>query len=326
MDVSPARGWEVVRQRAPDLHRPGISPAAKLAAFRLGSAASAVLPGAVGRSLAEGVGLVAARMGGAGGIAAFRHRRALVGGHLRRVYGPEMSDIALGLKVDEVFASYARYWAESLRLPSLTPQEVDAGMSFRGMDHLQTALTGRGGAILALPHLGGWDWGGMWMARSHWPVSVVVEALNPPEVFEWFVDFRTRLGMEVIPLDHRAASSSMRALRSGRALCLLSDRVIGPTPGVEVGLFGALTRLPAGPVTLALRTGAPLLPCAVYFDSGPSGHLAVVERPLVVERRGRLRDDVQRGTQQLAERLEVLIRRAPTQWHLMQPIWPSTEN
>lgn len=136
-----------------------------------------------------------------------------------------MSDVTLALRVDEAFASYGRYWAESLRLPSLTAAEVDAGMSFRGMDHLQTALGQGRGAILALPHLGGWDWGGMWMARSNWPVSVVVEALCPPEVFEWFVEFRRRLGMEVIPLDQGAAVASMRALKGGRALCLLSDRL-----------------------------------------------------------------------------------------------------
>lgn len=259
------------------------------------------------------------------GVGAVRERRELAAAHLRRVYGPDMSDLTLSLRVDEAFASYARYWAESLRLPSLTAAEVDAGMSFRGMGHLQAALAGGRGAILALPHLGGWDWGGMWMARSNWPISVVVEALRPPEVFEWFVGFRRRLGMEVIPLGPGAASASVRALAGGRALCLLSDRMVGDGPGVEIDLFGSPTRIPAGPVTLALRTGAPLLPAAVYFAAGAADHLAVVRPPLIVERRGRLRDDVAAGTQALARELEELIRRAPTQWHMLQPIWPTAD-
>jgi KDO2-lipid IV(A) lauroyltransferase len=37
----------------------------------------------------------------------------------------------------------------------------------------------------------------------------------------------------------------------------------------------------------------------------------------------RLSDDVARITQLLARELEVLIRRAPEQWHLLQPNWPS---
>lgn len=272
--------------------------------------------------MAEGVGLMAAQMGGRWGPDAFRRRRAVVTAHLRRIYGPDISEAKLDRAVNEAFASYGRYWAESLRLPSLSATEIDAGMSMEGTDHLHAALAGDRGAILALPHLGGWDWGGVWMAQSLWPVSVVVEALDPPEVFEWFVEFRSRMGMEVIPLDAGAASASMRALGAGRALCLLSDRAIGAAAGVTVDLFGSPTRLPAGPVTLALRSGAPLLPCAVYFAGGAMGHRAVVEPPIPLERRGRLRHDVERGTQQLADRLEVLIARAPTQWHMMQPVWP----
>jgi KDO2-lipid IV(A) lauroyltransferase len=49
-----------------------------------------------------------------------------------------------------------------------------------------------------------------------------------------------------------------------------------------------------------------------------------VRPPLAVERAGkRLRDDVQRITQDLARELEILIRRAPSQWHMFQPNWPS---
>ncbi len=87
--------------------------------------------------------------------------------------------------------------------------------------------------------------------------------------------------------------------------------------------FGERTRLPAGPVTLALRTGATVLPCAVYFGSRPEEHVGVFRPPLLIERRGRLREDVAMGTERLAREFEGLIRKAPTQWHLMQPNWPS---
>jgi hypothetical protein len=38
---------------------------------------------------------------------------------------------------------------------------------------------------------------------------------------------------------------------------------------------------------------------------------------------GKLRADVTALTEKLAGELEVLIRRAPEQWHLFQPNWPS---
>jgi KDO2-lipid IV(A) lauroyltransferase len=78
--------------------------------------------------------------------------------------------------------------------------------------------------------------------------------------------------------------------------------------------------MPAGPATLALRTGATLCTGAVY--SGPGrDHRAVVEEPIDTTRTGSLRTDVARITQVIATRLEGLIRRAPEQWHVFQPLW-----
>ncbi|MCP5025161.1 MAG: phosphatidylinositol mannoside acyltransferase, partial [Actinomycetia bacterium] len=91
--------------------------------------------------------------------------------------------------------------------------------------------------------------------------------------------------------------------------------------GIEVDFFGECTTMPAGPAALALRTGAPLLPVGVYYR-GERRH-CVVHPPMVVERQGRLRDDVTRITQDVAHRLEEIIRVAPEQWHLLQPNWPS---
>ena len=49
----------------------------------------------------------------------------------------------------------------------------------------------------------------------------------------------------------------------------------------------------------------------------------MIRPPVATDRRGRLRDDIARVTQELAGELESLIGRAPEQWHLLQPNWPS---
>jgi KDO2-lipid IV(A) lauroyltransferase len=126
--------------------------------------------------------------------------------------------------------------------------------------------------------------------------------------------------MEVVGLGPSAGTEALAMLRENRAVCLPSDRHVGGV-GVEVEFFGEQTMLPAGPATLALRTGAVLLPIAVY--DRPGGCHGVVRPPIAIERRGRLRDDVARVTQVLAGELEVLISAEPEQWHLLQPNWPS---
>jgi KDO2-lipid IV(A) lauroyltransferase len=66
-----------------------------------------------------------------------------------------------------------------------------------------------------------------------------------------------------------------------------------------------------------------LLPTAAYFTDRGVGHHGVIGAPMNCERQGKLRADVQRITQDLAYELEKLIQRAPEQWHLLQPNWPS---
>ena len=129
--------------------------------------------------------------------------------------------------------------------------------------------------------------------------------------------------MNIVPLGPTAGPEVLAALKRNDVVCLLADRDVNGA-GIDVTFFGEKTTMPGGPATLALRSGAPLCPTAVYFD-GRYGHRGVVRPPLDATRTGRLRADVHRLTQQVADELEELIRAAPEQWHLMQPNWPSDE-
>lgn len=241
--------------------------------------------------------------------------------HLRRVHTAPLSPIALRSASRLSFESYARYWVESLRLPAMAGEDIDAGMWAEGLPHLDAALSAGKGAILALPHLGGWDFGGAWLVRRGYPLAVVVEPLDPPELLAWFSALRAGLGLKVIPLGPQAGAAVLQELRANRVVALLCDRDIGGG-GMDVEFFGERTTLPAGPMTLALRAGAAVLPTAVYFE-GDRGHRGEVRPSLATERQGSLRSDVARLTQDLATGLESLIRAAPEQWHLFQPNWPS---
>jgi KDO2-lipid IV(A) lauroyltransferase len=258
---------------------------------------------------------------GIGLLAGMREKRTIIERHLLRVQ-PQLRGPELTRAVFAAFDSYARYYVEMFRLPSLSRRQIQDGIVVSGLEHFNGALEGGKGVILALPHLGGWEWAGRWVAEQGHPITVVVESLEPPELFEWFVGLRESLGMHVVPLGDGAGTAVIKALKANTVVCLLSDRDIGGR-GVSVEFFGERTRLPAGPAALSLRTGAPLLPVAAYFTTRRDGHRGLVRPPLATDRQGTLREDVARVTQALAHELEDLIRRAPTQWHLFQPNWPS---
>lgn len=283
-----------------------------VSAYRVAAAAARLVPGPVATLAGRGIG---AAMGFGDG-----ERRRIVARHQQRAHGGTLSPAALRRAVQRAFDSYARYYVEAFRLPQLSAAELDAGMSYEGYGHVRDALDGGKGAILVVPHLGCWDYAGAWVNAQGVPITVIVEPLEPPELFEWFADFRGSLGMTVVPLGPDVAAASMRALKNNELLCLLSDRNLG-AGGIDVTFFGERTTLPGGAAMLALRTGAPILPTAAYYRGDL--HHGIVRPPIPVERSGTLRDDVARVTQLVADELEGLIRRAPEQWHLMQPNWPS---
>ncbi len=289
------------------------------------SAASRMLPLSVLNPLAQIVGSVI-------GPRLMADKAAMLQRHLSRMehVASPRDAAAAG------FGSYARYWVESFRLPSLSNRQIDRGFSFIDYGRIEEVRAQEIGPILVLPHLGGWEWAAAWLGRvAEVPVTAVVERLEPDDVFEWFTDLRSSWGVDVVPLGPDAFTRLTTAAKNRNILCLLADRDVGET-GVDVEFFGETTKLPVGPAVLASRTGAPILPTAVYF----SGHQRIcrVGRPIWPDRarngdrggdsanaatRRRPRERYQALTQQFATELERLISDAPEQWHLLEPNWPS---
>lgn len=238
--------------------------------------------------------------------------------HVLRAPQGDLDDALLEHFVNRGFESYGQYWAEGAKLPGIKPAKVFERFRIaEGLEHLYDAKAKGLGTIIALPHVGSWEWGGSYLNSLGLGMTAVAEDLEPPELFAWFKAKRESIGIRIEPLDAHAGTVLLQTLKEGGVVGLLCDRDIQGN-GIEVQFFGEQVRLPAGPATLALRTGATLVAAACY--SGPGrDHFAVVTPPIPAERQGRLREDVTRVTQQLAIELEGLIRRAPEQWHVLQP-------
>jgi lauroyl/myristoyl acyltransferase len=215
--------------------------------------------------------------------------------------------------------SYFRYWHEAFRLPALPRRRVVDGVVTSGEAELRAEFGRGGGAIIALPHMANWDLAGAWACSTGMPVSTVAERLEPDSLYDQFVRYRERLGMEVLPLTGgEAALARLRSsLAAGRLVCLLADRDLGRS-GVEVGMLDEPARVAAGPAALARMTRAPLF-AAVLTYRGPLMHIAF--GPPIEPRPGR--DGLVAMAQEMADWFSAGIRRAPRDWHMMQPVFAS---
>ncbi|MCW2667164.1 MAG: lipid biosynthesis acyltransferase [Frankiales bacterium] len=210
--------------------------------------------------------------------------------------------------------SYARYWREVFRLQVTPPERILGGMHTVGEERFRAALATGRGVILALPHSGNWDHAGAWCGLTGAPFTTVAERLEPAGLFDRFVQFRQSLGMEVLPLtggDRPPYDVLVERLEAGGMLCLLADRDLSAR-GIDVQFFGATARMPAGPASLALRTGAVLLPVTLAFTD--DGWLCTWHEEVAGT-------DVATMTQQLADAFAAGIAAHPADWHMLQRLW-----
>jgi KDO2-lipid IV(A) lauroyltransferase len=263
------------------------------------------------------------RLFDAGGSLAYRlapKARATVAANLSRVLGKPPGSNLVQKATREAFRSYARYWHDTFSVRSLPREEFLKRFDFRGRAHLDHAVEAGTGAILGLPHLGNWDAAGRWVAESGYAITAVAEELKPARMYRLFERHRRALGMGVVPLSESKKVGPQLAalLAQNHLLALVCDRDLKGT-GVEVEMFGATLRMPAGPALLSLATGSPLLPCSC-FDT-EDGWGCLIRPPLEIERTGNMRHDVTALTRKLAAEFERDISAHPTQWHMFQPAW-----
>lgn len=252
------------------------------------------------------------RLADIGGSAAFgllssRARRARVN---YSAFAP--GDRAASSKLARgAFQNYARTVLDFLILEKLL-KELKRTPGAISLEPLHRALAEGRGAIVVTPHLGNWDLGAAAIATCGRPVHAVTDPFGPPLVDGLVRSTRERLGVGVIPVGPASAREALRALRRNEVLLLACDIDHGG-PGVPVSFLGRRVVLPAGPATLALRTGAPLIPG--YMKRRADGnHESGLLEPLPQPRPGDASAQTQELTQAIASSFESMIRADPSQW------------
>ncbi|MFI6762211.1 phosphatidylinositol mannoside acyltransferase [Micromonospora sp. NPDC050417] len=243
--------------------------------------------------------------------------------NLRQVVGPQVSEADFDRLLRRGLRSYARYWLEMFRLPSLSHAQRLSTFRLVGAEKLAEAVAAGRGVVIALPHGGNWDAAGAWVAANGWPITTVAERLKPEAVYRRFLAFRQRLGMEIIPLtggEQPPFDVLAERLAKGHVVPLLADRDL-TRRGIEVRFFGARTRMPGGPALLAIRTGAPLYVASMWYESDIA--CAELIGPLEVPdpASGTLADRVRLLTQRVADQLATGIAEHPEDWHMLQRMW-----
>jgi lauroyl/myristoyl acyltransferase len=219
------------------------------------------------------------------------------------------------------YREYGRYLVELMRLPSLPPEAV--GRLVGNLDDKEVELrriwTGAhgGGLIFTAAHIGNNEAIAANIASRGLQISVVADDTSFPELFELLRKQRAAWGFPLIPW--RNLREIFGVLRRREMLGLLIDWGYR-SDGIPVRLFDAWTTLPAGPATLAAKTGSRILPIAIHRAA--SG-IFEVDFGIPIDVASTEPAELQRATQAMADALAEAIGAAPHQWYNFKPLWPA---
>ena len=109
-----------------------------------------------------------------------------------------------------------------------------------------------------------------------------------------------------------AVQQILRALKENEVVLMVADEL--KTSGPEVEFFGRRLPVPRGPVTLAMRSGAAVLP--MFMTRDEKNRLTLRISPeLDLRQTGALQEDVTANVAMFSSHLEKMVHRYPDQWN-----------
>ena len=234
----------------------------------------------------------------------------------------KIEPIELEFMTNQGMRSYLRYWCDTFRFPGWSRERILDTTTVTNEGFLRDPIDAKRGCIVALPHAGNWDHAGAYFCSSGIPLTTVAERLKPEKLFRKFLEYRTKIGMEVLSLDSSSMAVLSQRLRAGKLVALVADRDLSKS-GIPVNFFAAQARMPAGPALLAISTGADLITAFVKYTQ--NGIHIKFEAAIAVPVDGTTGEKSASMTQVIADRFEKNIAANPVDWHMLQRIWIDSE-
>jgi len=148
-----------------------------------------------------------------------------------------------------------------------------------------------------------------------YPIAAIYSEMHNRVFNPELPKMQRKLGIEPISERQRFAcvSKSISWLKKGGILFLQIDQSPPTEAGLPVNFFGYLTPTARGPVSLAMRTGATILPAFIVRDEH-NHHRVIIDKPFPLHVEGETSEDIIRNLDGLSKITEDYVRRYPTHW------------
>ena len=218
----------------------------------------------------------------------------------------------------EAFFNFLFNAFEMAGLKFLDDEKLKQKIACDDLEHLQEALSHKKGAIIISGHFGLWELVPPWLSLNDFDVTVVVRRQNNPEADRWMEEMRQRHGAHTTDSGY-SIREILKSLRKGHILALMVDQDNGKQ-GIFVRFFKKWASAPTGPAAISLRTGAPIVPLALFPDFQGKHRLKIFP-PIYPENFSSDVSGQQKLTATYTEIIEKMIASQPQQWFWLHRRW-----
>jgi KDO2-lipid IV(A) lauroyltransferase len=194
-------------------------------------------------------------------------------------------------------------------------------VTIEGREYLDKALTVGKGVVGLTGHFGNFTLMHYKLAREGYPVSVVTRPMRNAKANDYFDNMRSGLKIKTIYTmpKREAALNMMKSLRANDVMIIQMDQDFREE-GVWVEFFGKKASTPAGPVVLALRTGAVIVPMRIV-RADDNRHTIIIEPPYELARQDSKEQTIHDNVARLTLKIEQWVRQHPCQWGWINERW-----
>jgi KDO2-lipid IV(A) lauroyltransferase len=208
-------------------------------------------------------------------------------------------------------------------LPKLSREKIIETIKIEGKENLDDALKEGKGVVGVGAHFGNFPLLCARLAAEGYPFSVIARHPRDKNLARFFSDLRDKMGIGFISDKPPGVCirDSLACLKRNKILYLQIDLNVSSGGGkVYVDFFGKTVPTPTGPVSLAMRSGSPILPMFIVRDSEIS-HKIFIEPSVDLELSGDKGRDISVNIARLTKIIESYVRKYPTQWWWLHQRW-----
>ncbi len=197
----------------------------------------------------------------------------------------------------------------------LFPGHILSLVKVKGIENLQRALAKGKGVIALGAHIGNFVMAGTMLGIDGYPFHILFRIPADKGVRSFVEQYIvSSFYLKLIPSQPRkmAVRRVLEILRRNEIVYSLADNL--KKGRIRATFFGKPIRTTRGPVSLALRSGAVVLPVNLIRNY-QGGLDLIIDPELPISRNGNLAADIVCNTRLITVYLEDLVRRYPDQWN-----------